>query len=78
MFERWSLMIDPRLQGIKWIKEKEKGNGFTLLRMYNKKLITIVGECIEDGKTVILENLKEMIDAKTSPIKGRNVYKIIL
>ena len=46
--------------------------------MYNKKLITIVGECIEDGKTVILENLNEMIDAKLSPKKGRNVYKIIL
>ena len=46
--------------------------------MYNKKLITIVGECIEVGKTVILENLNEMIDAKLSPKKGRNVYKIIL
>ena len=43
--------------------------------MYNKKLINIVGECIEDDKTVILENLNEMIEAKLSPIKGRNVYK---
>ena len=73
--ERWSLMIDPQLQGIKWIKEKEKDNGLTLLRMNNKKLINIIGECIEDGKTVVLENLDEMIDATLSPIIGRNIYK---
>ena len=73
--ERWSLMIDPQLQGIKWIKVKEQENGLTLLRMNNKKLINIIGECIEDGKTVVLENLDEMIDATLSPIIGRNVYK---
>jgi dynein heavy chain len=73
--ERWSLMIDPQLQGIKWIKEKEKDNGLTLLRMNNKKSINIIGECIEDGKTVVLENLDEMIDATLSPIIGRNVFK---
>ena len=73
--ERWSLMIDPQLQGIKWIREKEKDNGLTLLRMNNKKLINIIGECIEDGKTVVLENLDEMIDATLSPIIGRNVFK---
>ena len=73
--ERWSLMIDPQLQGIKWIREKEKDNGLTLLRMNNKKLINIIGECIEDGKTVVLENLDEMTDATLSPIIGRNVFK---
>ena len=73
--ERWSLMIDPQLQGIKWIKEKEKENGLTLLRMNNKKLINIIGDCIEDGKTVVLENLDEMIDATLNPIIGRNVFK---
>ena len=73
--ERWSLMIDPQLQGIKWIKEKEKDNGLTLLRMNNKKLINIIGECIEDGKTAVLENLDEMIDATLGPIIGRNVFK---
>jgi dynein heavy chain len=43
--------------------------------MNNKKLINIIGECIEDGKTVVLENLDEMIDATLSPIIGRNVFK---
>ena len=31
MLERWSLMIDPQLPGIKWIKEKEKDNRLILL-----------------------------------------------
>jgi dynein heavy chain len=37
--ERWSLMIDPQLQGIKWIKEKEKVNKLMVMRMNDKKLI---------------------------------------
>ena len=36
--------------------------------MNNNKLINIIGECIEDGKTVYSENLDEMIDAQLSPI----------
>ncbi|MCQ2818153.1 MAG: hypothetical protein MJ252_12880, partial [archaeon] len=76
--DRWSLMIDPQLQGIKWIKVKENmenENGSLSLRMNEKKLIQIIGEAIEDGKSVILENLDEMIDATLSPIIGRNIYK---
>ena len=65
--ERWPLMISSQLQGIKWIRKKND-NGLTLLRMNNYKLINIIGECIEDGKTVFLENLNEMIDAQLSPI----------
>ena len=43
ILKRWPLMIDPQLQGIKWIKEKEKDNELALLIMNNKKLINIVG-----------------------------------
>jgi hypothetical protein len=39
--------------------------------MNNNKLINIIGECIEDSKTVFLENLDEMIDAQLSPIIGK-------
>ena len=55
-------------------KEKEKDNQFLLSRMKNKNLINIIVEYIEDDKTVVLENLDEMIDATLSFIIGRNVF----
>ena len=70
MLERWLLMIDLQLQGIKWIKEKAKYNGLTLLRMDYIKLINN-----KHCWGIISENLNEIIDAKLSPIIGRNVYK---
>ena len=73
--ERWPLIVDPQLQGIKWIKEKEKDNGLCILRMNNKNLINKLGECIEDGKTFMIENLDEMIDATLAPVIARNSKK---
>ena len=39
--ERWSLMIDPQLQGIKWIKDKEESNKLQVMRMNDKSNILI-------------------------------------
>ena len=39
--------------------------------MNNYELINIIGECIEDGKTVYSENLDKMIDVQLSPIIGK-------
>ena len=61
--ERWSFFLDPQLQGIKWIREAEKENGLQILRIKTKNIIQKIGDCIEEGKTVFLENLDEMIDA---------------
>jgi dynein heavy chain len=73
--ERWPLLVDPQLQGIKWIKEKEKDNGLIITRMNNKNLINKLGEAIEDGKTFMIENLDEMIDATLGPVIARNSKK---
>lgn len=73
--KRYSLMIDPQLQGIKWIREKEKSNGLTVLRMNAKKLISEIQRCIQDGATAFIENIDENIDATLSPIIGRNSKK---
>ena len=41
--------------------------------MNNNELISIIGEYIEDGKTVYSENLDEMIDAQLSLIIGKKI-----
>ena len=37
--QRYPLMIDPQLQGIAWIKEKEKDNGLLIMRIGSKNYI---------------------------------------
>lgn len=36
--ERYPLIIDPQLQGITWIKEKEKDNHLKILRLGSKNI----------------------------------------
>ena len=79
--ERWPLMIDPQLQGIVWVKEKESSNNLQTTRLDNKKLLNIMEKCLEGGMSVMIENVQESLDAVLAPIiarqkikKGRNFF----
>lgn len=39
---RWSLMIDPQLQGIKWIANRETPNGLKIIQQSQSKYIDAV------------------------------------
>lgn len=41
---RWALMIDPQLQGIKWIMNREEQNGLVIIQQSQNKYIDKVGE----------------------------------
>lgn len=73
--ERWPLIIDPQLQGISWLREKEKDNSLKITRLSYKDMIRVIGNSIEMGYSVILENLEESIDAVLAPVVGRNAIK---
>jgi dynein heavy chain len=77
---RWALMIDPQLQGISWILNKEEPNGMVIIQQSQHKYIDKVISCIENGMPLLIENLPEDIDAVLDPVisrslirKGRNV-----
>jgi dynein heavy chain, axonemal len=73
---RYPLLIDPQLQGIKWIKEKEKENGLVLLKLNNfKKVIQAIEMSIQAGNTVLIENIMEEVDAQLNPVIGRKTIK---
>ena len=79
--ERWPLMIDPQLQGIVWVKEKESNNNLQTTRLDNKKLLNTMEKCLEGGMSVMIENVQEALDAVLAPIiarqkikKGRNFF----
>jgi len=73
--ERWPLMIDPQLQGITWIKNKEQSNDLQVTRMTNDKKVRIMEGAIERGQTILIENLGETIDAVFAPVISRSVIK---
>merc|ERR1719446_1846371 len=38
---RWPLMIDPQLQGIRWIKKHEEARNLQVVRLGQKTLMTV-------------------------------------
>ncbi|XP_069702004.1 dynein beta chain, ciliary-like [Periplaneta americana] len=72
--ERWPLMIDPQLQGIKWIKNKY-GSELRVIRLSHKHYLDVIENALSDGATVLLENIGETVDAVLDPLLGRNLIK---
>ena len=63
-------MIDPQLQGIRWIKEKW-GESLKIIQLSKPKYINDVEECIKTGTPLIIENLPDDIDAVLDPVVAR-------
>merc|ERR1712091_56819 len=73
--KRWPLIIDPQVQGIKWLKQKQEKDGFVPCLLTQKNWIRAMRGGISDGMCVIIENLGEEIDATLDPVLSRAVYK---
>jgi len=56
-------MIDPQLQGVNWIKEKEKEHNLKCLRLGSKFINRDLEQAIENGYSALIENMDESIEA---------------
>ncbi|KAK7475395.1 hypothetical protein BaRGS_00033345, partial [Batillaria attramentaria] len=72
--ERWPLMIDPQLQGIKWIKTRY-GADLKIVRLGTKGYLDTIERAVSNGDVVLLENLGEEMDPVLDPLLGRNTIK---
>ena len=72
--ERWPLMIDPQLQGIKWIKTRY-GDDLKVTRLGAKGYLDIIEAAVAGGDVVLLENLGEDMDPVLDPLLGRNTIR---
>ncbi|KAM9209454.1 dynein axonemal heavy chain 9 [Dugong dugon] len=72
--ERWPLMVDPQLQGIKWIKNKY-GEDLQVTQTGQKGYLQTIERALEAGDVVLIENLEESIDPVLGPLLGREVIK---
>jgi len=72
--QRWPLMIDPQLQGIKWIKNMY-GSKLKVIRLGQKGYLDVIEEAIVQGSTVLIENIMENVDPVLEPLLGRNLIR---
>jgi len=72
--ERWPLMIDPQLQGSKWIKTKY-GEDLKIIHLDKKGYLDAIERAVSSGDVVLIENMGESIDPVLDPLVGRNTIK---
>uniref|UniRef100_A0A3Q2GPF7 Dynein heavy chain 11, axonemal-like n=1 Tax=Cyprinodon variegatus TaxID=28743 RepID=A0A3Q2GPF7_CYPVA len=72
--ERWPLLIDPQLQGIKWIKSRY-GNTLKVISLGQRGYVDVIEQAVVAGDTVLIENLEETIDPVIDPLLGRHTIK---
>lgn len=72
--DRWPLMIDPQLQGVKWIKQKY-GSDLIVMRIGQKGYVEKIEEALIKGSTVLIENIGENLDPVLDSLLGRNLIK---
>ncbi|CAJ0928425.1 unnamed protein product [Ranitomeya imitator] len=72
--ERWPLMVDPQLQGIKWIKNKY-GEELRVVRIGQRGYLDTLERALAGGDVVLIENLEESVDPVLGPLLGRETIK---
>jgi dynein heavy chain len=72
---RWPLMIDPQLQGVKWIRTREEKNGLKVIQTGGKGWLQTLATCIEEGLPCLLESLGESIEPILENVLGRITFK---
>ncbi|RZF36882.1 hypothetical protein LSTR_LSTR004570 [Laodelphax striatellus] len=72
---RWPLMIDPQGQANKWVKNMEKKNKLSVIKLTDSNYTRVLEVAIEQGLPVLLENIMEEIDANLEPLLDLNLFK---
>jgi dynein heavy chain len=70
---RWPLLIDPQLQGAKWVAAKEGGHGLITTRLTANGYLDAVAKAVETGVPLLIENLPEELDPVLLPLLTRQL-----
>ena len=71
---RWPLIIDPQLQGQKWIRGRE-GSEMKTLQLSQKGWMKTVEFAVSNGEILLIESIGEEIDSVLDPLLSRSVIK---
>merc|ERR1719482_2362723 len=71
---RWPLMIDPQLQGVKWIKQRFS-DSLTTIQLSQNQWMQKVQMTIQMGDNLLIEAVGQEIDAILEPLLARAVIR---
>ncbi|XP_024941329.1 dynein heavy chain 7, axonemal [Cephus cinctus] len=72
---RWPLMIDPQSQANKWVKNMEKQNNMSIIRLTQSDYARVLENAIQFGQPILLENVGEELDAMLEPVLLKQTFK---
>lgn len=72
---RWALMIDPQRQANRWVKNMEKANKLSVIKLSDAHYVRTLENAIQLGTPVLLENIGEELDASIEPILLKLTFK---
>ncbi|KAK6177269.1 hypothetical protein SNE40_015399 [Patella caerulea] len=72
---RWPLMIDPQGQANKWVKNSEKDNTLSVIKLTDGDYMRTLENCISFGNPLLLENVAEELDPSLEPLLLKQTFK---
>ncbi|EDL24717.1 mCG120479 [Mus musculus] len=72
---RWPLMIDPQGQANKWIKNSEKDNQLSVIKLSDTDYMRTLENCVQFGTPLLLENVGEDLDPSLEPLLLKQTFK---
>ncbi|XP_065670290.1 dynein axonemal heavy chain 12 isoform X3 [Hydra vulgaris] len=73
--QRWPLMIDPEGQANKWIKNSEKENKLSVVKLSDSDYLRTLENSIQFGTPVLIENVGEELDPSLEPLLLKQTFK---
>lgn len=72
---RWPLMIDPQGQANKWVRNSEKENKLSVVKLTDADYMRVMENSIQFGTPVLLENVAEELDPSLEPLLLKQTFK---
>ncbi|NXM68229.1 DYH17 protein, partial [Serilophus lunatus] len=72
--QRWPLLVDAQLQGIRWIKNKY-GEELKVVRVGQKRYLDTIAQAVSEGQTLLIEDIGETVEPVLDPLLGRTTSK---
>lgn len=78
---RWPLLIDPQLQGLRWLKNHLRNEtnrnekNLIIIQCNEKNWMKKIIAAVQVGDTVILEGVTDTIDASLSPLLSKSLFR---
>jgi dynein heavy chain len=68
-------MIDPQGQANKWIKNSEKDNQLSVIKLSDTDYMRTLENCVQFGTPLLLENVGEDLDPSLEPLLLKQTFK---